>query len=43
MNNEPEGRSFCGEIARGEDGRRVEILRDSIAAQMWNDYICRQH
>ncbi|KAG6490946.1 hypothetical protein ZIOFF_052278 [Zingiber officinale] len=41
MNNEPDHGLANGAIARGEDGRRGEILRDSIAAQMWNDYITR--
>ncbi|XP_042396817.1 protein ALP1-like [Zingiber officinale] len=41
MNNEPGHGLANGAIARGEDGRRGEILRDSIAAQMWNDYITR--
>ncbi|KAG6528172.1 hypothetical protein ZIOFF_010322 [Zingiber officinale] len=41
MNNEPDHGLATGAIARGEDGRRGEILRDSIAAQMWNDYITR--
>ncbi|MED6106442.1 hypothetical protein PIB30_004674 [Stylosanthes scabra] len=29
-------------IARGEDGRRGEILRDSIGAEIWNNYTRRQ-
>ncbi|KAG6538237.1 uncharacterized protein LOC122005782 [Zingiber officinale] len=41
MNNEPDHGLANGAIARGEDGRRGEILRDPIAAQMWNDYITR--
>ncbi|XP_057760648.1 protein ANTAGONIST OF LIKE HETEROCHROMATIN PROTEIN 1-like [Arachis stenosperma] len=43
MNNVPEDRASRKNIARGEDGRRGEILRDTIAAKMWNDYIHRQH
>ncbi|XLR19114.1 hypothetical protein S83_047026, partial [Arachis hypogaea] len=39
MNNVPEDRASRENIARGEDGRRGEILRDTIAAEMWNDYI----
>ncbi|KAG6468783.1 hypothetical protein ZIOFF_073476 [Zingiber officinale] len=41
MNNEHDHGLANGAIVRGEDGRRGEILRDSIAAQMWNDYITR--
>ncbi|KAG6530874.1 hypothetical protein ZIOFF_004635 [Zingiber officinale] len=36
MNNESDHGLANGAIARGEDGRRGEILRDSIAAQMWS-------
>ncbi|XP_015938048.1 uncharacterized protein LOC107463704 [Arachis duranensis] len=43
MNNVPEDRASRENIARGEDERRGEILRDTIAAKMWNDYIRRQH
>ncbi|XLT56136.1 hypothetical protein HN873_048740 [Arachis hypogaea] len=39
MNNVPEDRASRENITRGEDGRRGEILRDTIAAEMWNDYI----
>ncbi|XP_015932573.1 uncharacterized protein LOC107458872 [Arachis duranensis] len=41
MNNVPEDRASRENIVRWEDGRRGEILRDTIAAKMWNDYIRR--